>query len=502
MCLPIDRSIPAIKQPLRRCPIALLPKVKDTLDDLLNRDIIEKVETPCSWISPLVPILKDNGDLRICIDMRRANEAIKRLNYPLPTMDTLLPQFNEAKFFTSLDIEKAFHQIELDPKSREITTFITNWGLYRYKRLLFGVNCAPEIFQNIFEQILVECKNTVNFIDDILVYGKSEEEHDCCLKRTLDVLQRNNVKLNDHKCKYKMREVTFLGHVLSKDGIRPTDDKVSAILNSRPPQNREELRSFLGLITYVSKFIPDLATLNYPLRQLNKNEGIFKWTDRQQDAFNNIKKTIALPKHLGYYNPKDRTLLVSDASGVGLGAVLIQFKGNVPRIISYASKSLTNTEIRYSTIEKEALGLVWAVEKFRMFLLGITFELETDHQPLERLFRPTSKPSPRLERWILRLQSFRFIVKYRKGSANLADPLSRLASHIEDKSWRHESEVFLRKILVRNLSTMSINNNPVPFDATSETYINMILDSAAIDTMEVREATINDKTLQELQYAQ
>lgn len=500
--LPIDQTVHPIKQPLRRCPIPLLPKVKETIMNLLDQDIIERVVKPSAWVSPLVPILKDNGELRICIDMRRANEAIGRLNHPLPTMDDFLPQFKEATFFTSLDIEKAFHQVEIEEKSREITTFITNWGLFRYKRLLFGVNCAPELFQGIMERILVECPNTVNFIDDILIYGKTEKEHDRCLKKTLETLKQNNIKLNDHKCKYKMKEVCFLGHLLSESGISPSKDKVSAILNCREPKTKEELRSFLGLVTYVSKFIPDLATLNYSLRIMNKQDSKFDWGQKQQEAFDNIKRVIASPKTLGYYDPLDRTLVVADASGVGLGAVLIQFKGNNPRVICYASKSLTETEMRYPTIEKEALGLVWAVERFRMYLLGISFELETDHQPLERLFRPSSTPSARIERWVLRLQSFRFKVKYRKGATNLADPLSRLASHVEDKDWDHESQVFLRRIVVQNLSNLVIDEyDEIPFDSAADTYIRLIQEAAAIDIWEIVKATKSDDSMQEIRRA-
>lgn len=410
LSLPIDRSIPPVIQPLRRCPIPLLQKVKSKLDELLEMGIIEKVTRPTSWVSPLVPIIKDNGELRLCIEMRRANQAVQRLNHPLPIFDDLSPKFRNARYFTTLDIKQAFHQVELNENCRDITTFVTNWGLYRYKRLLFGVNCAPELFQNLMESILASCRNTVVFIDDIMIFGSSEEEHDSCVKEVLKVLNQQGILLNDHKCNFKQRETVFLGHKLSADGIAPADEKVKSILQFRAPQTKEELRSFLGLVTYVAKFIPDLATVNSPLRNLLRQETPFDWKAEHQQSFDKLKNQIGSVMNLGYFDPQDRTLVVTDASGVGLGVVLIQFKGNQPRIICYASKSLSDVEKKYPIIEKEALGIVWAIERFKMYLMGITFELETDHRPLETLFAITSKPTARIKRWILRVQAFKFKV--------------------------------------------------------------------------------------------
>lgn len=410
LSLPIDRTVSPVIQPLRRCPIPLLQQVEAKLKELLRLDIIEKVTQPTSWVSPLVPILKDNGELRLCVDMRKANQAIQRLNHPLPIFDDMLPRFRNAKLFTTLDIKQAFHQVELAEDCRDVTTFITNWGLYRYKRLLFGVNCAPELFQNIMESILCECENTVVFIDDIMIFGATEEEHDLAVKHTLSVLNRYGILLNIHKCKFKQSEISFLGHELSSEGVAPAKDKVKSIQQFRAPQSKEELRSFLGLVTYVSRFIPNLATVNYPLRELLKLDTPFDWKPVHQESFDQLKRTIGSIQHLGYYDPKDRTLLVTDASGVGLGAVLLQFKNNQPRVIGYASKSLSETEKKYPPIEKEDLGIVWGVERFRIYLLGIHFELETDHRPLETLFTVNSRPTARIERWMLRIQAFKFKV--------------------------------------------------------------------------------------------
>lgn len=495
--LPIDRSVPPVIQPLRRCPIPLLDKVKSKIDELLEMDIIERVTRPTSWVSPLVPILKENGELRLCIDMRRANQAIQRLNHPLPVFEDFLPKFRNAKLFTTLDIRQAFHQVELSHDCRDITTFVTNWGLFRYTRLLFGVNAAPELFQNLMESILADCVNVAVFIDDIVIFGATEGEHDAAVKGVLLVLKRYGILLNDHKCKFKQHEIRFLGHKLSSNGVSPADEKVKSILQFRPPKTKEELRSFLGLVTYVSRFIPNLANQNALLRALLKQESPFAWKAEHQGEFDRLKRVIGSAQHLGFYDPQDRTLLVTDASGEGLGAVLIQFKGSTPRIISYASKSLTDCEKTYPAIEKEALGIVWGVEKFKMYLLGINFELETDHRPLETLFTATSRPTARIERWLLRIQAFKFRVVYRRGSANLADCLSRLGSHVADQ-WTDETEVYIRRIVAVSLSTFADCDDCCTFDVETEIFIRTIQESAAIDIEEVIQATMSDNEMRKL----
>lgn len=246
------------------------------------------------------------------------------------------------------------------------------------------------------------------------------------------------------------------------------------------------------------RFIPNLTTVNYPLRQLLKQEALFEWKAQHQTSFEKVKTLIGSAGSLGFYDPNDRTLVVTDASGVGLGSVLIQFKNNQPRIISYASKSLSEVEKTYPPIEKEALGIVWAVERFKNYLLGITFELETDHRPLETLFSTTSRPTARIERWLLRIQAFRFRVVYRKGSANLADCLSRLAAHVEDPHWTEETEVFIRRVMVQSLSSLSVMGTGQDFDAGTEEVIRAVQELAAIDIEEVVSATASDPELQKL----
>ncbi|XP_063892502.1 uncharacterized protein K02A2.6-like [Helicoverpa armigera] len=430
--IPIDSTIPAVSQPYRRIPIPLEEKVNKKIEELLAKDIIEEVKSASNWVSPIVPILKDNGEVRLCVDMRQANLAIRRENHPLPTMDQILPRVRFAKVFSKLDIKDAFHHIEIHPDSRDITTFISNRGLFRYKRMMFGINCAPEIFQKTLERILIGCEGVVNFIDDILIFARNLQEHDERLKRVMEVLDKHKVLLRKDKCIYRVNKIQFLGHELTDQGVKPLQKYSAAISEFRPPTNVAELQSFLGLINYVGKWIPNLGEETEPLRILLKNRtgrnSDIKeaWGEAQQIAFNNLKAALVNVPHLGYYDPDDKTAVLADASPVALGAVLVQIDNGGPRIIAFGSKTLSHCERRYCQTEKEALALVWAVEHFDMFLYGKEFDLITDHKPLEVIFGPRSKPCARIERWVLRLQSYKFKIKYVPGKNNIADPLSRL----------------------------------------------------------------------------
>lgn len=204
--IPIDAEVRPVIQPLRRVPVALQEKISGKIDELLALEIIESVNEPSAWVSPLVPIVKDNGDLRLCVDMRRANEAIVRENHPLPTMESFLPRLKSAQYFSRLDIKNAFHQLELEEDCRHITTFITDRGMFRYRRLMFGVSCAPEIFQKSIENLLAGCQNTMNYIDDIIIFGGNSKEHDESLRKVTSVLKSHNVLLNAEKCIFKANE--------------------------------------------------------------------------------------------------------------------------------------------------------------------------------------------------------------------------------------------------------------------------------------------------------
>ena len=424
--LHIDKTIKPVAQPMRPVPFHLRSKLEEKLQELENLDVIEDAVGPTTWVSPLTIVPKADSDIRVCVDMRRANEAIVRERHPIPTVDELLYKLNGCTVFSKIDLKWGFHQILLDETSRYITTFRTHKGLKRYKRLMFGVTSAPETYQKIIQDIIRDCEGAENIADDIFVFGKDVVEHDKNLHAVLNALQASGLTLNADKCKFKLSKITFFGHELTSTGIRPSEEKIAAITNAEHPTNANEARSFLGLAQYCAKFIPDLSTICRPIQDLTKRNVVFNWEKKQQAAFEKLKDIMTNVGTLAYFRTDCPTKIITDASPVALGAVLVQLQNDLWRVISYASRSLTDVEKRYSQTEKEALAIVWACERFNLYIFGRKFEIESDHQPLECIYGPKSKPSARIERWVLRLQGYDFKVIYRPGKNNIADALSRL----------------------------------------------------------------------------
>lgn len=445
--LHIDKGVQPVVQPLRRPPFSLRDKIEAKLNELESMGIIEEVDGPSPWVSPLVAVPKPNGEIRLCVDMRRANEAVQRERYPIPTVEEIHQELSKSKIFTKLDLKWGYHQLELAEESRVITTFITHKGLYRYKRLMFGISSAPEKYQQVIQQVLQGIEGVKNISDDIVVYAETQIEHDRRVRQVMERLKQKGLTLNYEKCKFSGSELTFMGHVLSGRGVSIAEEKVKAVKEARAPQTATEVRSFLGLVNYSARFIPNMATTTEPLRRLTKNAEPFIWGKEQDRAFQKLKLQLARADTLGYFDRNAETQLVTDASGVGLGAVLVQIQNGEPRVIAYASRSLSSVETRYSQTEREALGIVWACERFSIYLLGTKFVLITDHQALEVLYSPKSKPSARVERWVLRLQSYDYKVQYKPGKTNIADSLSRLCCSHSDGGQRNIAEEYVRFVV-------------------------------------------------------
>ena len=381
--------------------------------------------------------------------MRCANASVIRERHPIPTVDEVLQNLNQSSVYSKLDLKWGYHQIELEEESRNITVFTTHKGLYRYKRLMFGISAAPELYQYIMQQVLQGCDGAENISDDIIIHGADQNEHDRRLIAVLEKLHRKGLTLNKEKCKFRMNKLEFMGHDLSEKGIGPTEAKVEAVRNAREPRSATEVRSFLGLVNFSARYIPDMATVSEPLRMLTKTNVPFKWEREQQHAFDTLKEKLTNAQTLAYFDVKAQTRVIADASPVGLGAILAQKQSNGSyRAVCYASKSLSDVEKRYSQTEKEALALVWACERFQLYLLGNSkFELITDHKPLEVIYSRQSRPSARIERWVLRLQPYDFVVKYRPGKEMAADALSRLTQNGETSS-TSDAEEYIRFVSV------------------------------------------------------
>lgn len=444
--LHVDPSVTPVVQKMRRVPFSLKDKVTAKVNELLEKDIIEKVEGPTAWVSPVVVAPKASGDIRLCVDMRRANEAIIRERLPIPTIDEVLESLNGSAVFSKLDLRWGFHQIELDADSRDITAFATHDGIFRYKRLSFGVNAAPEKYQHIITQSMAGLRGVANIADDLIVHGRDTEEHDKNLQRVLERLSEKQLTLNAEKCTFKMNKVVFMGLLLSKHGVGPTEEKVRAVAEASQPQTPSEVRSFLGLVGFSARFIPDFATTADPLRRLARKGEPFMWGKEQENSFQKLKSQVASAPVLAYFDKDAPTRVIADASPVGLGAVLVQEKNGESRAVCYASRSLSQVERRYSQTEKEALALVWACERFHLYLYGLPqFDLVTDHEALKVIYSRKSKPSARIERWVLRLQPYNYQVCYVPSRKNIADALSRLTK-IPASDQSQEDDGYIRMV--------------------------------------------------------
>lgn len=455
----IDKSVPPVIQPFRRIPFALRSRIEEQINELLRLDIIERVEGASVWVSPIVPVPKGPNGIRLCVDMRRANEAVLHEKHPIPVIEDVAPLLKDATVFSKVDLKQAYHQIELAPESREITTFGTHLGLFRYKRLMFGLKCAPEIFQRIVENILSGLKGVFNYLDDLLIFGRTPEEHDANLKAVLQRLSDVGFVINPGKCQFRKNEVTFLGHIIGSNSIRPMLDKVRAVKDFRSPQTAEELRSFIGLVSYLGRFIPHFST-ELDLLQKVARRTPFEWTAEAEQTFVHVQSLLSEDTYLSLFDPELPTIVMADASPVRLGAVLMQKKNDQIRVICYVSRSLSPIERRYSQTEKEALALVFAVERLKMYLLGREFDLVTDHKPLQTIFGPRSKPCARLERWLLRIQGYKYRVIHVPGKNNIADPLSRLLPHTnivtENDVYEKNLVMFVQNLVPRAITLKEI----------------------------------------------
>jgi transposase InsO family protein len=426
--LHIDESVTPIAQTHRRVPFHMRKDLEKQLEKDEELGVIERSTGPTPWVSPVVCVPKKNGQLRVCIDMRCANMAVKRERHGTPTITELVNDLNGATVFSKLDLNQGYNQLELDESSRYITTFATHVGLRRFKRLNFGICSAAEVFQEAIRQALAGLSGVINLSDDILVYGSTQAEHNKHLKATLQRLREKGLTLSREKCEFNKRSISFFGHIFSEKGLAPDPAKISSILQMEPPKSASEVRSLLGMTNYCgSRFIHKYATLTQPLRELTTKSAVWEWTTAHQTAYDSLKIALAQAPVLKYFNPSLETELYVDASPVGLCAILMQVaRDGIRHTVQYASRALTPVEQRYSQTEREALAVVWSCEQLHLYVMGSSFKIYTDHKPLLPLFNdPKSKPPARIERWTLRLQPYEFKLLYRNGKDNPADYLSR-----------------------------------------------------------------------------
>ena len=431
----LTNNTPIWQKP-RRFAEPVNEEIERQCQELEMMEIIEKSNSP--WSSPVVPIRKVDGCLRLCIDYRKVNAVTEPEKFPMPNLSDSIYSAHNIKFFTKIDLVKGYYQIPIDEDSRPMTAFSTQHNQYQFKRLSFGLRNSGIQFQRNMQEILSEfsTKKVIVYIDDILIISETFDEHLKLIEKVLTALLKNGIKIKVSKCEFFKKEVSFLGHMISTEGIRKCPKFIEKIQNFPKPTNINQLRKFLGLANFQRKFVSNFSVIAKPLSACTggPKKKVLSWTPEMEEAYESIKSrlieevTLSFPDYSADAEPLE---LYVDASGVGAGACLIQKQNQNYKTIAYSSTAFSPAEQRYSTIERELLALRWGVKNFRAFLFGISFVIFTDHKPLLHLHN-MSRDNARLSRTLSELEEYDFEIKYRPGKDNEgADTLSRIITEVE-----------------------------------------------------------------------
>lgn len=414
-----------------RLPHAHQAAIKGQIQKLLETDVIENSISPYNSPILLVPKkgAKSFDEWRLVVDYRQLNRKVISDKFPLPRIEEILDQLGRARYFSVLDLRSGFHQIEIDPSSREFTAFSTNSGHYQYKRLPFGLKISPNCFQRMMNIAMagLSPERAFLYIDDLIVFGCSEKQHNNNLKAVLERCREYNLKLNPKKCRFLLKTVTYLGHQITDHGILPDPEKYQVVKRYPVPKSADEVRRFVAFCNYYRRFVPNFADIAIPLNKLCKKNATFIWSNDCQMAFEELKQALISPPILIYPNFEETFYLHTDASDLACGAVLSHLREGKYLPISYASRKFTRGEANKSTILREATAIHWAIKHFSPYLTGRRFVVTTDHKPLIYLFN-MKNPSSKLVRMRLDLEEFDFEINYIKGKENVcADALSRVS---------------------------------------------------------------------------
>ncbi|XP_046585212.1 uncharacterized protein K02A2.6-like [Haliotis rubra] len=469
-----DSVSPVIHAP-RKLPIAMEEKVKLELQRMENLQVICKVDEPTQWVNSIVVVTKPSGDIRLCLDPADLNKAVRREHYKMPTIEDVTSKVAGHKYFTVLDDKSSYWQIPLDHESSLLTAFNTPFGRYRFLHLPFGIKSTSEVFQKRMDKAFEDLKDTHPIVDDILISGRTIQEHDENLKEALETASKKGIKLNVDKLQLCQTEVKFFGELLTSEGMKPDPEKIEAVRQMETPTCKKELEGYLGMFTYLAQYAPSLSEKTHVLRELIKNDSHWDWTSNHDRAFREIKDLITRSPGpvLQYFDRKKDVIPQVDASQNGVGAVLLQEKGPV----AYASKAMTDSQRNYAQIEKEMMAIVFGCENFHHYLFGKSFKVISDHKPLETIFKKPLHAVPlRLQRMRIRLQMYDMTVQYTPGKEiPVADMLSR---HFKETD-----------------KLLNINS----LDDDVQAYVHMVISNLPIsnDKMsDIRAATSQDTSLQ------
>ena len=415
--------------PIKQAPRRLAPHRRQVIDEevekMMEAGVIEESNGP--WASPVVLVKKKDGSTRFCVDYRRLNMATVKDAYPLPRVEDCLDTMAGASWFSSLDLASGYWQLDIAPEHREKTAFSTHRGLFQFRRMPFGLCNAPGTFERVMEVVMrgLQWKTCLVYLDDIVVFAASFEEH---LERLEEVLQRlrtAGLKVKPSKCQLGRRRVGFLGHIVSQEGVGTDPAKVEAVRSWPAPASTTEVRSFLGLAGYYRAFVPDFSTVAKPLSALAEKGRVFHWSEECQEAFNELKRLLTASPILAFPHEQGRLVLDTDASDTGLGVVLAQEQGGTERVLAYGSRTLNKPERNYCVTRRELLAIVFGLRKFRHYLVGRPVLVRTDHASLRWLL-DFKEPEGQLARWLQIITTYDLQIEHRPGKLHgNADGLSR-----------------------------------------------------------------------------
>lgn len=409
-----------------RAPLAKRRIIEDKVDEMLEAGIISESRSP--WTSPVVLVGKKDGGERFCVDYRRINGSTTRYNYPLPHIDDILAALGGSCVFSSLDLRSGYLQLPMNEGSKEKTAFICHRGIYCFNVMPFGLLNAPSYFCELMAKVLygIDGKFTTAYLDDIIIWSRNKAEHLRHLQEVFDRLRAAGLKLKRSKCSFFREELTYLGHVVTPNGVKPCKDKVAVIENLSPPKNAREVRSLIGMVSYYRRYVPKFSEIARPLTALTKKGADFLWTSGCQVAFETLKQKLCVEPILAFPDMTKPFIVYSDASEIAIGSVLVQDYEEGPRAVYYISHALTPTQSRWSTIEREAYAIIYAINRFRPFLYGNSFVIRCDHRPLRYIFGSEVK-NAKVQNWAMQLSEYDCKIEYISGSKNAqADFLSRL----------------------------------------------------------------------------